>query len=284
MKKKTITKGTLAGSLGLKPASTQAQKAWSKFPVSLKRELVKVLPDKDRDNVPNGFDCKPKNRRRQESFLPTDVTFLNKNTEIRVDKKLGKGGAGDVYSIKGNRHMVVKVPSGFEDMSLTDSQRENLIQRRKEGIVSEANVYHKLSLEQEPLFIPTKVVYVASNDPYSDGTVGLIRPKVMPVMDYANPVAPRSLKRLTDAQYENIRLKLIDLSRKGISIGDGLQIGFDYANRPLLYDLGYIERLPADIAFETNARQWKNFLRQTGKISQDWSNTAHVLSVYGEIN
>ena len=97
------------------PASIVAQKAWGGLSKLVKGELRKSLPDNDRDGVPNGFDCRPKNKRRQEAFLPKDAQYIESHSTIKLGKRIGSGYCGDVHNIVGNTRLVAKVPKFFAD-------------------------------------------------------------------------------------------------------------------------------------------------------------------------
>jgi hypothetical protein len=254
------------------PASVTAQKKWSKFPLGLKKELGRILPDTDRDGVPNGFDCRPKNRRKQESFLAEDANYLNGNPNIKLGSMIGTGASGDVFAVKGNKNLVVKVPKRAmsTETEMIDTHRGRAF-TSVTRIEDEMARYNQLNLENEPLCIPSKMVRIQQPNLLGSSMFGIVRPKVKPYIDYSNPVSQATLKKLNDTQLETIRRKLIQLSWKGIRIYDGLQIGVDRAGRPLIYDLEWIEDANTkgksiDSVFEANNHTWLRFLFDTGKI------------------
>ena len=277
----TITKKKLT------PASICAQKAWGKMPLGLKKEIRKNISDKDRDGVPNGFDCRPKNRKRQEGFLPADQNYLSKNPSIELGKKIAEGGEGAVFEVKGRRHLVVKIPRSFDEVNTgrsTNDQRTRLAGSAA-TIEKEAFMCEDYRLNDQPLFSPTKAVKLKCNSGLTciddKEYTGLVRPKVTPVVDFAKSVTTRAKNRLTDKQLEVIRQKLIALSYEGFVIGDGLQIGIDFANRPLLYDMGYLERCTEEqrnFVFKENNGMWEAFLRQVDKFK--YSDMVRQNSVY----
>jgi hypothetical protein len=239
----------------LTPASIIAQKAWGGFSKSLKQELGRKLPDKDKDGVPNGFDCRPKNRRKQESFLPVDATYVNLHSIVTPDKFVGSGASGDVFTIKGNRHMVVKVPRAYTmhpDLTgYTTTARINLVKNRTIDLEEEYNIYTQYGLEHEALFTPTKKVMLAPNDLGLTGVIGLVRPRVRTIYD---------IKVLNNKQLEMLRKQLVSISEKGLSIEDGLQIGLDKSGKPLLFDLGYVNKTTRSKAFRNNHNLWMSFI------------------------
>ena len=266
----------------LTPASICAQKSWSKLAKPLKKELRKTLPDKDRDGVPNGFDCKPKNRRRQEGFLSQDARYLSTNPKIELGKRVGEGMSGTVYAVKGNDTLVIKVPLGFvNDGRYDQDTRYAYIDDNAKDLDEEITTYNNHNLENEPLFIPTKVVNIGKSDISDRNFVGLVRP-IVKVADKRT-----SQYQLSDTEIELLRRKVISISHRGFIIGDGLQVGIDDAGRPLLYDLGYLTRGTPSQAFIANADTWKFFLRKLGKWAdtyRDKDSLKNCLAKYDTIN
>ena len=130
-----------------KNASVSAQKAWAKMPSSLKKELRGQLPDHDKDKVPTGFDCRPLNKNKQESFLPDDFKYIkNKISVVPTSNIIGKGTNGIIMPVKGNKNLVVKVEKSAA-WSPVDKEGE---------------FFSKNNLDKEPLFIPTKAVKLDS--------------------------------------------------------------------------------------------------------------------------
>ena len=258
----------------LTPASIVSQKKWSSFPVKKKNQLRKMLPDRDKDGVPNKFDCHPRNKRKQESFLSEDAMYLNTHSNIRLGKKIDAGTVGEIFTIKGNKNLVVKVPRGAVDTG-SGVESPSRVNTSRAGIEHEINIYNKLNLEHEPLCSPTRVVDLGYNDALKGNMKGLVRPKI----------DDRNFYSATPAQMEAIRQKVIEFSYKGLVIYDGLQVGFDRFGRPLIYDLGGVESALSHLTlpeiFENNNYSWKRFLYDVGKTrSPDDKNG---LAKYGEI-
>jgi hypothetical protein len=135
----------------------------------------------------------------------------------------------------------------------------------------ESRAYKYLDLNNEPLFIPTKEVEVKSQH----GWQGLVRPKLTMITDQESRVSSQKLRGITDAQIESLRRKVINLSHKGFSFTDGLQIGKDVRGRLLLYDSGYFKRYTEGSSepFYENQSEWIAFLRKIGKIKgKEWIN------------
>ena len=254
------------------PASVCAQKMWGSLPKKVKTELRRNLPDTDKDGVPNGFDCRPRNKRKQESFLPEEETYLNNNQPITLGRKISTDKNGEVYSVADNTHLIVKVPLGFNnDGTRTIEDRLSLSTTSKVAIQEEGDQYASEGLEGEPLFIPTKVVNMGANDLNNGEYVGLVRSKVTPVIDYTNEAQSRGASRMTDTNLEDIRLKLVKLSQDGYAIKDGVQLGLDVANRPILYDYGSMIRfVPGDAqAYNINNSVWLYILDRLGKLDMN---------------
>jgi hypothetical protein len=241
-------------------ASVLAQKTWQGFPGILKTELRKNLLDSDKDKVPNGFDCRPLNPKKQESFLPQDQLYLNAHASVRPTKKvLGTGVVGAVSPIKGSDRLIIKMVRSYKGATdVVSNIRDGKFANRE--LKKEANDFEKYKLDKEPLFIPTKSVNV-------DGKLGLVRPKVTILTEYYPEFKVFHKELLTDARLTKLRNDLIALSYKGFVFSDGLQIGIDDAGRILLYDIGFIQkdRPRSDRAFEVNNMHWQELLAKLGK-------------------
>jgi hypothetical protein len=250
----------------LTPASIVSQKKWAGFSTPVKRGLLKRLPDSDKDSVPNKYDCKPSNKRRQESFLPVDATYLNSNKPVVLGKKVGEGKYGEVFELQGNRNLVVKAPKGFSNKT------GRSVEQRKEdtesylnsrwGVNAELDFIRENNLTAEPLFSPSVIVNLGTNDLNNGDYYGVVRPKVSVIPDWHKANKNYNIPKLTDAKLEELRRKIIHLSHKGYIFNDGLQLGMDKAGRLLIFDQGATRRDPNDTeaAFRVNSYQWEMFL------------------------
>jgi hypothetical protein len=246
-------------------ASKPAQKAWHNFPGMLKSELRRVLPDSDHDGVPNGFDCHPKNKRKQEEFLQQDEQYLDSHPLVKMGKFLGKGCVGQVREIRGNPNLVVKTVRSYEG-----KEGEDVVESIRDGkfatkeLKVEANFFTKNKLEKEPLFIPTRVVKIGP-----EKKLGLIHPKVHDRVEYYphfHIEGKNGKSAFTPSRLKTLRQHIIDLSYKGFVFVDGLQIGVDDAGRILQYDIGFMQRDKpgSDRPFEVNNVHWQEFISEFG--------------------
>jgi hypothetical protein len=242
----------------IQPASIGAQKAWGGFPLGLKRELSGMLPDYDGDNVPNGFDCVPTNRRKQESFLPQDAQFLATHSKFGLGKYLGKGCVGEVREMRGNKNLIIKTTRSYEGATDVVSEIKDGKFAKRE-LKKESDDFIKYKLEKEPLFIPTKTVKIGA-----DGRMALIRPKVHVLVEYYPHFKVSNKQLVKPENLVKLRNDLIDLSKKGYVFEDGLQLGIDDVGRILMYDIGFLRRDSpgSDRAFQINDMHWNEFISE----------------------
>jgi len=231
-------------------ASLVDQKAWSLMPKSMKLHLKKQLKNTDGDKVPDGYDCRIRDRLRQEAFLREDQKIIGKLRSVKPGKLISHGGEGNVYAIENLPGFVVKTA-----IKKTDSHYNP---ERASGFKNEANFYKRHDLIDEPLFIPTKEVRVGSEK-------GLIRPAVTVISEPNRIMPKKATSRVTDKQLEIMRQKLIKLSREGFVFYDGLQIGYDKSGRLLEYDCGTMYKTKSRDAFSVNNAEWLYFLTRIGK-------------------
>jgi len=231
-------------------ASIADQKAWAMMPKNAKLRLSKRLRNADGDRVPDGYDCRIRDRSRQEAFLPADQKIVGKLKSVKPGKLISHGGAGNVSTVENLPGFVVKTPVTKKDSYYSPE--------RKDGFDRERRFYKKHDLIDEPLFIPTKEVKLGNK-------VGLLRPSVT-VISEPNRIMPRKItSKITDKQLEIMRQKIIKLSMKGYLFYDGFQIGIDKAGRLLEYDCGEMVKTTSRDAFSVNNQEWLYFLTRIGK-------------------
>ena len=237
----------------LTPASIVSQKKWSGLPVSKKNSLRKMLPDIDRDGVPNKYDCHPNNRRKQEEFNETDLKYLSTTKEVKKSKKLGEGRAGQVHLIKGNPNMVIKIPECIDYRYDDPSVCEDCYDRARTE--DEINRCETLGINSKPFLCPSKAITVNRN---GHKCVGIARPVL-------KPLNTKNGKKLTDGELEKYRQALISLSKDGITFNDFLQCGFTASGRLLQFDLEDIHKTTVSKAFVENNCKWGALLSYAGK-------------------
>jgi hypothetical protein len=266
IKKKTI----VTPAKKLTPATIFNQKKWSNLPIAKKNQLRKKLPDTDKDGVPDKYDCHPQNKRKQESFLSQDSTYLEATPKIKLGKYINHGHCGDIYELAGNKRLTVKVPRHFADtkksITLSKETRSRELSWKRDDLNEEMKAYNDLDLNNKPLFTPTRFTSMVSKFDGKEYPC-LIRPKVTPI-NFRNAPIPESIKRrVTDNMLEDLRRKLIVISYQGIALDDGMQIGIDLGGRFLIYDAGRMKTYKpgSDIPFKVNNEEWQDFLLHLGK-------------------
>lgn len=254
----------------LTPASIISQKKWGALPITKKNDLRKKLPDRDKDGVPNKYDCRPNNKRKQEAFLSQDNAYLNSTSHIEPGEYLNEGLYGAVYSVKKNPKLVVKVPIGFVPNGKSVTERRNDVLWCADAINKEADVYNELGLERQELFSPTRIINLGRTDVSSENFIGLVRPRVK--------VADQMDAKVTREQLEALRRKIINISHNGYALMDGVQVGFDSTGRILQYDLDGVEKLSVEKAFIENNISWLSYLKSIGRIGKYNSVPKGILS------
>jgi hypothetical protein len=254
----------------LTPASIVSQKKWGNFPIKKKNQLRKMLTDRDKDGVPDKYDCHPQNKKKQEAFLSRDAAYLESNSKIKLGKYVNHGHCGDIYELAGNNRLTVKVPRHFADtkksVTLSRETRSRELSWKRDDLEEEMDAYKSWDFNSKPLFTPTRFASMVSKFDGKEYPC-LIRPKVTPI-DYRKAPIPESIKRrITDSMLEDLRRKLIAISHEGIALDDELQIGIDLSGRFLIYDAGRMKKYPRgnNIPFEVNNEQWQDFLLHLGR-------------------
>jgi hypothetical protein len=236
-----------------KNASVTAQKAWAAMPKKLKAELKKNLPNQDRDKVPTGFDCRPLDPKKQESFLPADAKYVNDHRVVKKGSKaLGEGTNGYVYPVKDTGRMILKVgkSSAWNDLK------------------TEASFHKRHNMTKLPLMTPMKEVKT------STGQYAVLKPVVIPVVEPGNVV--RSKAVFTDSRLRTLRAKIIELSYRGYIFSDGFQLGVDKAGRLLQFDTGAMQHITQskhhinNRPFMQNNEEWQGLLANLGKRLSDF--------------
>lgn len=247
----------------IRRATPEAQNAWQHLTRQAQKVLIGYLGDYDKDGVANGFDCRPKLKKFQEDFLPDDKKFVSDMKSVKTGKLLGRGCVGEVYNIKGNDNLVVKLPRAGARRYSARKLSSDALKDAEEEMKKEAATFQKYNLTEQPLFVPTKVLTVEIQD--RGKVIAMIRPKVKTVTEYypdlhiKNPISDKQLRQLRD--------DLIILSEEGFCFVDGLQLGIDRAGRVLIYDIGFIEKEPrgSERPYRVNDYQWQEILETLGK-------------------
>jgi hypothetical protein len=238
----------------------------------------KIVTNKKKLTVNSITSRKP----RRATFSPEDEAFINENPELELDKMIGFGNYGAVYSIK-DHDLAVKVPHNWnkgrcEGRFCGKKVEGGCIGKRY--VDGEGSRYERYNMEHEELLVPTKRVVLGKCDAIDGNCIGIVRPKLNIITD------PKYVySDLTNSQIEQVRRKLISLSHNGFELVDGLQIGIDNSGRILQFDLGDIEQVTVSKAFRSNARDWISFLSRMKNInSKDRSGRERLLQKHGTIN
>lgn len=252
--KSTSKKQSISKKRPSKNASVAAQRAWAIMTERQRNEIRKrYRQDPDKDGVPTGYDCRPYNPKKQESFLPADMEYIKSHPVVPVRRineravELGSGRNGTVVKIKDNDRLVLKIG---KDLAWSP-------------LKSEANFHKKHDMEKLPLITPMKTVKT------DKGKYALIKPTVKPLLEPGSEVKNKS--KFTDARLAALKKKIIELSYKGFIFDDGLQLGLDKANRLLQFDIGDMVYMKPrknsinNIPFRENNKHWKNMLEALGK-------------------
>lgn len=228
-------------------ASIADQKAWAMMPKSAKQRLSKRLTNADGDKVPDGYDCRIRDRSRQEAFLAADQKIIGKLKSVKPGKLISHGGAGNVSTVEGLPGFVVKTP--------VNKKNSYYNEERKDGFEYERRFYKKHGLLGLPLFIPSKDVTV-------NGHPAILRPSVTVISEPNRIISRKITGKITRHQLEDMRQKIIKLSNLGYMFYDGFQIGYDKSGRLLAYDCGEMEKTNSRDAFSVNNQEWLYFLTE----------------------
>lgn len=235
-------------------ASIADQKAWQLLPSNTKRRLSNKLKNADGDKIPDGYDCRFRDKLRQESFLPADQKLIKNLKTVKPGKLLSHGGAGNVNTVEGLPGFVVKTP--------VNKANSYYDRDRADGFEYERKFYSKHKLLDEPLFIPTKEVKIGNKS-------ALLRPTVTVISEPNRDISRKITNKVSNAQLEIMRQKIIQLSNRGYMFYDGFQIGIDSSGRLLAYDCGEMMIVTAKQALAYNNKEWLYFLIHIGKARTD---------------
>lgn len=228
--------------------------------------------------------------RKRESFSPSDKEWLKSHKDIQLGDRLGEGLMGEVFTVKDNPRLVIKVPRGYKkNDKITPSDREYMVSHMQWDLLAESKFYAKNALRNEDLFIPSKLVKLPKKPSIDEDFkfYGIVRPRIKQLTNRGGGRVSDSIKqRLTKAVMEDIRKKVILLSHKGYAFNDGLQLGLNSQGKPYLYDLGFMSKRKNEMtAFATNEAMWEDFLVETGKAkSYDHRDIDEAIAKYGDIN
>lgn len=194
------------------------------------------------------------------------MAYLRNKSSIILGEHVGSGSVGDVYGIQDNPNLVAKVATGLVNKGINDPW----VKIARKDLFKEWSRGDSFSANREPLMTPTKSMPIKGR--YTDEgrpVYALVRPRVKGIWKM----------NVTDSMVEQIRRKLISLTDKGFMFTDGIQLGLDRANRPLVFDMGDVE-LANDIdeAYDINNTRWKQFLELDLK-----RKPAEYLDLYGNI-
>jgi len=188
-------------------------------------------------------------------------TFKFSGNTVEVGSRIGTGNNGDVHKVKGNSGLVVKLARGYRGSGrfATEDEWDMVVGFGQAAIRDEAKFIVQNRMTRFSMFKPTKVVYKKHSDT-GQNYIGIVRPKLTPIMDYKVSRKSR-LPKVTISQLRHIRSQIIKLSKEGIVFYDGIQVGFDKHNKPIIYDAGGMYKSSSiERAFRMNEEVWHEFL------------------------
>lgn len=197
--------------------------------------MKKTLTGKKKLTVNSIISSKP----RKEAFDREDSAFLRSKPKIELGEFIDAGEYGDFHKIKNNERLGVKVPRCDRDLDYCNDCDN------KRDLITEARGCRDFG--REAMIAPTRIVPIKK---HGKKCVGLVRPMLNIIKD----------NYLTGSQLRQIRGKLIELSRKGITFYDGLQFGFTPSGRVMQFDMGRTERADEEEAFSVNRANWIHLL------------------------
>ena len=252
-----------------KNASVAAQRAWAIMTERQRNEIRKrYRQDPDKDGVPTGFDCRPYNKKKQESFLPDDANWIKSN-KIEKDKKLGSGMIGDVFKVKGNNNLVIKTVTKIRKTTKNTPPEvakfaKNAAKFRNSAFDKEMEFYDKNKMYKEPLIIPAKKVKISGTN-----EIGVVKPSIIPIIEPSTGRI-KNKQLITEKMLLDAQKKLTILSYRGYIFSDGLQLGIDRSGKLLQFDTGQMKRIINNgkisaAPFKHNNALWLQFIRKFDK-------------------
>lgn len=193
---------------------------------------------------------------------------LSRNT-VSIGSRIGAGTNADIHKVKGHSDLVVKLARGYHNSGIrfpTEDDADMAVGFGQMAIRSEARFIVQNKMTKYSMFRPTKIICKKHSDT-EQKYIGIVRPKVIPILDYTVHGVKSKLPRVTISQLSYIHDQIVKLSKEGIVFSDGIQIGFDKHKKPIVYDAGGIYKT-TDIkhAFKENEEVWQEFL---GEINFD---------------
>ena len=220
--------------------------------------VKKMIATKKKKLTPASITSRP----RKAAFLSDDARYLESNPKIELDREIGHGDYGNVFTVAGNKNLVVKIPRGTGHGGNFPMSGE--AERSAKQLRYEADNYKKHNLYNKPLIAPMREVNMGHDNTLGRDMIGLVMPRVN----------DNDLSYLTPSQLEMIRKQLIDLSEHGFILSDGFQVGMDKVGRPLIYDLGSVDFVgdswsKAQIYMKNN-RMFQKFLSEIGLDDEEY--------------
>jgi hypothetical protein len=204
-------------------------------------------------------------RPRKETFLSRDLMFLGSNQTVELGEQIGEGSTGTIHTVKGNEHLAIKVPRYYDRGNSFGDDMEK-----------EWSRYKSLNLTDEELMSPTHPVTVRMIGGGKEHNVmGLVRPRIVPAREPSFNVK--------DSELFELHRKLMAISKKGLALEDGVQVGRDRHGRLLAYDLGDVIKTTPSKAYRMNDDGWCVFLQRVGKFGYSGAGRDAAFAKYGRI-
>lgn len=272
-------------------ASKKKQRQWGKFPEAKKQQLRKTHADKDKDGVPDIWDCQPRNPFRQDRFSETQIAEIKDLGTLEAGAFIGRGGFGAVYGLKAKdpakQHIadkyVVKVgldayQAHTNDGLLkkekkllnfwesTEGHKPTLERLHKKTrtsetadmeVLDEYREYKREGFADLSLMIPSEPTTVEMGD---FRTFAMIKPKVEVVGERVHRV--KKPQAITPEIIDQLQAGTLEFSGAGQGIWDYMQFGIgdkDGEEKAWIYDTGVVRK--SSDAHAMNTTTWKGFAR-----------------------